>query len=197
MKKIRILAVLALSLGLLLSACSSEEEGDTGAMGTGGGEEQEASQDDAEEGYGKIFGDFETVTFTGDTLTQDVFGEAELSMVNIWATYCGPCIQEMPHLAQLSEEYAGQGVQILGLISDVTEPGDETAAQIIEETGAGYMHFLPSAELQSGVLSLVSAVPTTIFVDREGNMVGQGYAGAMSKEDWAKIIEEKLGEVQQ
>lgn len=194
MKKIRLLAVFVMIMSILLGACASEE-GETGAMGGGG--EQEASQDSSEGGYGKIFGDFETVTFSGDTLTQDVFGEAELSMVNIWATYCGPCIQEMPHLAQLSSEYAGQGVQILGLISDVTKPGDETAAQIIEETGADYVHFLPSAELQSGVLSMVSAVPTTIFVDREGNMIGKGYAGAMSKEDWAEIIEAKLGEVRQ
>ncbi|QDW74952.1 TlpA family protein disulfide reductase [Lachnospiraceae bacterium KGMB03038] len=194
MKKNRIWAILALSMAILLGACASgDNEEETGAVGTG----QESSEEDSEEEYGKIFGDFETVAVSGETLTQDVFGQAELSMVNIWATYCGPCIQEMPELASLHQEYADQGVQILGLISDVSDPGDEAAAKIIEETGADYVHMIPSAELQSGILSMVSAVPTTIFVDQEGNMVGKAYAGARNKEEWAQIIEEKLSEVRQ
>mgnify|MGYP002237266326 CR=1 FL=1 len=44
----------------------------------------------------------------------------------------------------------------------------KAAAKIIEETGADYVHMIPSAELQSGILSMVSAVPTTIFVDSKG-----------------------------
>lgn len=160
---------------------------------------KEASQGSESESEGssqeKIFGEFETVTLTGEPVTQEIFGEAKLTMVNIWATYCSPCIQEMPELAELAREYEDRGVQIIGLLSDVSEPEDATAMEIVEETGADYMHILPSAELQMNLLSRISAVPTTVFLDQEGNMTGSAYAGARSKEDWSGILEEILGEV--
>ena len=57
------------------------------------------------------------------------------------------------------------------------------------------MHILPSAELQMNLLSRSSAVPTTVFLDQEGNMTGSAYAGARSKEEWSGILEEILEEV--
>lgn len=197
MKKNCVKAILLVLLGasLVFSACSGKEE--TPGKADSGQEAEGTADGGQDAGEEKIFGDFTAQTLGGEEVTQELFGEAALTMVNVWATYCGPCIEEMPELAELSVEYVGEDVQIVGLISDVSEAGDETAMEIVEKTGAGYLHIVPSPELQSGFLTRVSVVPTTIFVDREGTMVGEAYGGARDKETWASIIEETLAEVEQ
>lgn len=193
MKKWSLGLALACALLLFAGACGTGQDETAGAIGEGSSQGSESESEGSSQE--KIFGEFETVTLTGEPVTQEIFGEAKLTMVNIWATYCSPCIQEMPELAELAREYEDRGVQIIGLLSDVSEPEDATAMEIVEETGADYMHILPSAELQMNLLSRISAVPTTVFLDREGNMTGSAYAGARSKEDWSGILEEILGEV--
>lgn len=193
MKKWSLGLALACVLLLFAGACGTGQDETAGAIGEGSSQGSESESEGSSQE--KIFGEFETVTLTGEPVTQEIFGEAELTMVNIWATYCSPCIQEMPELAELAREYEDRGVQIIGLLSDVSEPEDATAMEIVEETGADYMHILPSAELQMNLLSRISAVPTTVFLDQEGNMTGSAYAGARSKEDWSGILEEILGEV--
>lgn len=146
---------------------------------------------------GSVFGEFVTVDLDGSEVTQDIFSQAELTMVNIWATYCGPCIREMPDLGALHTEYADRGFQVVGLVSDVSAAQDEKAMEIVEQTGANYTHIVPNKELIENVLWQVQAVPMTIFVDKEGNQVGSAYAGAKEKDQWVTIIDEMLKEAGQ
>lgn len=141
------------------------------------------------------FGVFVTQTLDGETATQEIFKEADLTMVNIWGTFCSPCINEMPDLGELAREYEEKGVQLIGMISDVVEAKDETATQIVEETGADYTHLILSESLYYS-LSQIQVVPTTVFIDREGKQVGYTYTGSRSKEDWSAIVDEMLLEVQ-
>ena len=178
-KKAKSITVLILSLALVLTACGSKPaEGST---------ENKAEETTEEDGGGQasktVFGTFE-------------FSKADLTMVNIWGTFCGPCIKEMPELGELSRQYADKGVQIVGLISDVSDPGDETAEDIISTAKADYTHMVASNDLQNGILKEVYAVPATYFVDKDGNQVGKAYPGARDMDSWAKIIDEMLAEVQ-
>lgn len=123
-------------------------------------------------------------------------------MVNVWATFCGPCISEMPDLGQLAQEYQDKGVQIVGLVSDVlnadgtiNEEQVQTARDIVAETGAAYTHLLPSNDL-FGVLGQISYVPTTFFVDSTGAQVGSAVISAQSKDKWVETIDAMLVEVQ-
>lgn len=166
---------------------------------SGASEETEAQTVAADagntDGQTGLFGNFETVSLDGETVTQEIFAEADLNMVNIWGTFCGPCIREMPELGELSDEYADEGVQIIGMLTDVTDPEDETAHLIVDETGADYTHLVLSQDLVDNYLSQVQAVPTTVFVDGEGNQIGEVYTGARSKEDWSAIVDELLGAI--
>lgn len=143
----------------------------------------------------RLFGVFDTQTLDGEAVTEEIFADADLTMVNIWGTFCGPCISEMPDLGEISREYADRGFQIVGLLSDVEEPGNETALEIVNETGADYTHLVASQDLIENVLQYVSAVPTTVFVDKDGNMVGEVYSGARDKNTWELIINQYLAEV--
>lgn len=171
--------------GVTESEAGENAEDADGAAETG----TEEPQEDA-----AVFGDFQTLTLTGEEASQEIFADADLTMVNIWGTFCGPCLREMPDLGDLSREYADSGFQIVGIITDVTETEDETAMEILEETGADYTHLLISRELYDNYLWQVQVVPTTIFVDSQGKQVGI-YTGSRSKEDWTEIIEEMRGKV--
>lgn len=140
--------------------------------------------------------DFSTHDLSGEVQSQALFKGKKLTMLNIWATYCGPCIQEMPGLGEIAEEYADQGFQIVGLISDVSDwesSQADTARTIIAQTNVNYVNLTLDQSLLP-LLQNVSAVPTTIFVNEKGEQVGQTYIGSREKEDWIEIIDELLEE---
>lgn len=177
----------------ILTGCSGKtNEKDTDQATEAEAAGTESATNGQESASESLFGTFETLTLDGEKATDAVFEEADLTMVNIWGTFCGPCIKEMPDLGELSREYADKGVQIVGMISDVSAPQDETALEIIEHTKADYTHLILSKDLMKGYLGTVQAVPTTVFVDREGKQIGEAYPGAKSKEDWSSILDEML-----
>ena len=172
---------LLLVMILFLCGCGSSsgrEENTTAQNGNPRGKQQ--------------FGTFVTTGMDGTEVNQDIFSEAELTMVNIWATYCSPCISEMPHLQELSEEYADKNVAIVGIISDVTQAGDPNAVEVMELTGVRYPQLVHSQDLYDNFLHLVQAVPTTVFVDKDGIRVGDVIMGAKTKDGWIEEIEKRL-----
>ncbi|WP_312636277.1 rhodanese-like domain-containing protein [Oscillibacter sp.] len=135
----------------------------------------------------------------GVPVDQRIFADYKLTLINIWATFCGPCLREMPDLGQLSADYADRGVRVVGIVVDVPQTSGafspdmvQTARDLVEQTGANYLHLLPSADLIAAKLSGVSSVPETIFVNDKGELVGQSYVGARSGEEWSKIIDSLL-----
>ncbi len=150
---------------------------------------------------GSAFGEFKTKDLAGNEVTQDIFSGQKLTMVNMWATYCSPCLDEMPDLAEISKEYADQGLQVVGIVTDaVDRNGAEVSAQvdiakeIVDVTGADYTQLLPSEMIILKKLKDVTVVPTTVFVNEKGEQVGESVLGARSKEKWITIIDKVLAQ---
>ena len=143
---------------------------------------------------GTEFAAFTAKDLDGNEVTESVFSQAKLTMINVWGTFCGPCLEEMPDLGELSKEYADAGLQIIGIVSDATESGTnvEEAKEIIAQTGADYLHILPSEDLIESWLKDLAFVPATVFVDQNGNIVGELVAGSRDKADWETIIDERM-----
>jgi len=150
------------------------------------------------------FQNFKTVTLTGETVDQSIFAGHKLTMINIWGTFCNPCIQEMPDLAALNQAYGEGEFQVIGLVIDMLDTDGgvhpmavDAAWEIIDATGADYTHFLPTDDLILMKLQYVSAVPETIFVDSQGNILTPDtqYLGARSYEGWKEIIDGLLAEL--
>ncbi len=141
---------------------------------------------------------FEGTDMDGNKVTSDIFANARLTMVNVWATYCGPCLREMPDLGELAGEYDAADFQLYGIVSDVQEKAEEKklkkAADLIEETGADYPHLLLNNSLYDALLTEVSVVPTTFFIDEDG-VVLKTVLGANRKTAWKEIIDELLEEL--
>lgn len=195
-RKLYVSIALLLSLPLALYGCGTPtQEAQTPAPSI------EPAQPSAE-AY-TPFGDFETMDLNGAAYTQALFGEATLTMINIWGTYCDPCIREMPYLGELASEYADKGLQIIGIVTDVLDSRGniydanvELAKDIVKETGAAYVHLLPSTDLMRIKLNKVSAIPETVFVDQNGFLVGKSHKGALEKADWEEILDAYLEEAQ-
>ncbi len=149
-----------------------------------------------------ILSTFTSTAIDGNPVDAAIFSGSKLTMVNIWATFCTPCIEEMPDLGKLNTQYADKGFQIVGIIADAAD-GDgaiienmvDLAREIVDATGADYLHILPSADINRLLLGNVTAVPTTIFVDDGGKQIGEAYVGSRTGDEWASIIDNLLKEV--
>ena len=192
---------LCLALALVLTACAGGDSSqNSSAQSPSDASDTSQSDSGAQEAAG-LLSSFSTTDLEGNAVDQSILEDYDLTTVNVWATYCTPCLQEMPDLGELASEYEDKGVQILGLVSDVlnsdgtiSDSQVETAQEIVEETGASYQHLLPSADLL-GLLSQIYGVPTTFFVDSAGNQVGYAYVTAMEREQFVEIIDAALAEV--
>ena len=161
--------------------------------------EQTSGADATADASAGAYGSFETTDLAGNVVSADVFADHKLTMINVWTTYCSPCLQEMPELGELSKEYKDKGVQIIGIPIDTLEQDGTwsqsqvaNAASLASQTGADYLHILPSQDLIQAGLSDIYAVPTTFFVDGSGNVTGDTYMGSKSKKEWEKIIDQTL-----
>ena len=177
MKKISALC-LAGMLCLGLWACSSSQDSsseDSSSSDSSGTTKQESS----ENGFPVNMPEFSTTDMDGNKVTNDIFADYDLTVVNFWATYCNPCIDELPELAEWKKELP-DNVNLIGLLVDVDEKGSDQyklAEKIIKETGADYQHLLATEEFDDLISDLVG-VPTTFFVDSTGKIIGEPFAGA-------------------
>jgi len=112
-------------------------------------------------------------------------------LVNFWATWCGPCRQEMPHLNKLYEKYKSSGFVLLGVNVD-----DDTrqAAGVADKLGVKFP-VLPDADKRVSRQYDLSAMPSTVLIDRDGKVryLHRGYQSGYEN-TYDKQIRELLKE---
>ena len=124
-----------------------------------------------------------TVTFS----TEDVFGTAydsaslfaenEITMVNVWASWCPPCKAELPELEEMSHRLAEKNCALIGILYDAGDgTGLEDGIAVMEENGITFPVLVPDEGIFASFP--IYAFPTTFFVDKEGNLVGESVVGA-------------------
>lgn len=125
----------------------------------------------------------------------------KVTMLNFWGTFCGPCINEMPDLADIERKYKDKGFEIVGVTTDAMDYYNGSlmpdimadADEIIKQTNVEYPVVYAGPELIE--YTNITAVPTTFFVDRKGNLLSAPAVGSRSMEDWEDIITELLENV--
>ena len=131
---------------------------------------------------------FEGTDMEGNPVSSDILSQSKLTMINVWATFCGPCLSEMPELGELAAEYDAEEFQIIGIISDVLEGEDQSLAEsLIQQTGADYTHLLLNESIYYALLTDVTAVPTTFFIDDNGAILAT-VIGAREKSVWEEKV---------
>lgn len=94
-------------------------------------------------------------------------------VLNLWATWCGPCREEFPALARLDRELGDQGITVIGLTADEPDAVDSLVKPFVAEVGAEFTILVkdygdPMAFLDGLNPKLSGAIPETIIYDREG-----------------------------
>lgn len=201
----RMISLISASLLIvsLLAGCGNEKEPSQPSAEQAQPQQTEEAQPSTEQPQAQegIFQTMQMTDFDGNEVDKSLFEGHRLTMVNIWATFCNPCLSEMPELGELAAEYAKEegGVQIIGICTDITDLSGNTtqeavdgAKQIVEMTGAAYPHLIPNDEFMAFLMQEVPGVPTTFFVDENGEVIGDEVVGAKSKDAWQQEIESLL-----
>lgn len=196
-KRHKILFGLLLLSLVLLCGCggdggkpSAEPLPETETAGGASAQEEPPSEEEAD----PVYITFEGTDLEGNPVSQEIFSQSKLTMVNVWATYCNPCLSEMPGLGELAAEHDAEEFQLIGVVSDVREGEDQSLVEsLVQQTGANYTHLLANDSIDQALLSSVSAVPTTFFFDQEGAYLG-GVVGSAEKSKWEELIHELLEE---
>ena len=110
-------------------------------------------------------------------------------MVNFWATWCGPCRQEMPQLDRLYQKYRASGFVLLGVNVD---DDARKAADVAAKLGVSFPVLLDTDKAVSK-LYVLSTMPSTVLIDREGKVryVHRGYLTGY-EDNYDKQIRELL-----
>ena len=135
---------------------------------------------------------FNAKTITGQAVSNDIFAAKKITVVNIWGTFCPPCIAEMPELGDMARTMPADA-QIIGIVCDATADTTDQiqkAQEITKKANADFVNIVPDENLLR-FLENVEAVPTTIFVNSKGEVVGKAIIGADVKgykDELAKLL---------
>jgi thiol-disulfide isomerase/thioredoxin len=162
------------------------------ACGGQGEPTEDYSEDTEEMSTGPVaeIPEFHSIDLEGNEVDNSIFEDATVTVINVWGTFCPPCIDEMPDLAEWAEELPAN-VQMIGIVMDV-ESADaeefEEAKRIVAESGVPYTNIIAGDQFVDGFFDQIVGVPTTFFVDSEGKCVAEPVLGA-DVEAYKKTVE--------
>ncbi len=130
--------------------------------------------------------DFTLVSLEGDRITlSDLRGSVIL--LNFWATWCGPCIMEIPDLNRLQEKYQDKGLEVIGIT--LTSGSPEIISIFAEDQGMNYKVLRDIMGSETEIVTNmygqatgapITGVPTSFIIDRDGYIV-KTYIGPRSE----------------
>jgi thiol-disulfide isomerase/thioredoxin len=131
---------------------------------------------------------FTAATLDGNEFTEKNFSDYDVTIINVWSTTCGPCINEMPHLAEYQKNL-DDNVQMITYCMDGSSKGDK-AREILDGSGYEGITLIEGDKDLETFSDEIRYFPTTIFVDSKGNIIGEALIGAPS--DFKKAYDVKL-----
>lgn len=196
-KRIALIACIAAILAL--AACASDTR-PSNPTSTDSNANSESSQNNDQSNTTQSLWDLgiDTISLDDTPITAETFKDNTLTVINVWATWCPPCIRELPHLQEVSVRVADDKVQIVGLLKDgVMDSGAldaeaiESAKTLLADAQASYLVILPDETLYTQILANTYSYPTTYFIDSKGEIVHK-VSGAKDADTWEEIIHEVL-----
>lgn len=125
--------------------------------------------------------------FDGNDVDESLFSKNAVTVMNFWFTGCKPCVAELSKLNELNDAIKSMGGEVVGVNTDTFDGKESTikeAKEILESQGAKYRNFALDANSDAGkYASEIMAFPTTILVDRKGNVVGEPMVGGIDNQD--------------
>jgi thiol-disulfide isomerase/thioredoxin len=143
--------------------------------------------------------DTKLTTLDGGSLKLSDFSDKVL-IVNIWATWCGPCRQEMPELVKISGEYKARGLVVLGLATSYNEHNDQAhVKEFVKAQNVPYKIIWDDGTLAAPLVQMVqgqSVIPQSFVISRAGKIVKhfQGFNQYSTPQLMRQAVEEALND---
>jgi thiol-disulfide isomerase/thioredoxin len=135
---------------------------------------------------------FRSGTFTtvaGEVVRTDTLA-GRVILVNAWATWCGPCVVEMPGFQRVQDELGERGFLVIGISAD--QEGPEVVRAFVEDLGITYPVTVGQHHVLGRLAAQVRGLPTSLLLDREGRIVRK-VEGVFPEEDLRQAVLEILG----
>lgn len=133
------------------------------------------------------FRNFSGKDFDGNPVDESLFSGNAVTVVNFWFTGCKPCVAELSKLNELNDAIRSKGGEVIGINTetfDENKTAMKDAASILKSQGARYRNIsIDSSSAAGKYASEIMAFPTTILVDRNGNIVGDPMLGGIDNKD--------------
>lgn len=139
-------------------------------------------------------GTFSANDLNGEAVDSSVFTGYKLTMINIWATFCKPCIKELPDPQKMNEDMP-KGTQMISIAGDVEDDDSlKLAKEIAGDTGISFISNVPDSSLKQYLDNNIVAYPTTLFVDSEGKIVGEPLIGERDMSVYKEVLKDRLAQ---
>ena len=149
------------------------------------------------DGVGMSIDGFSTEDFDHNPYDSSIIKDYDLIVINYWATWCGPCVKELPHFQEMHEKYKDR-VLIIGVIEETQGCNPDTAKAYLEEHELTFLNLRLDDKLEEvfNTFEGYSVLPQTIFVDNTGKIrehKASGYSSVTQLETtiikWLKVLE--------
>lgn len=149
--------------------------------------------------YGPIFESFDTTDIYGNPQDENIILNSRYTLVLIWSTTCNPCIEGMPKMEAIYQEYKDVGVNIMGIVVDIQDQEGNAvpatvadAVSIIDTKGVTFTNTQIPAPIMDFLYDEIQYTPTAFFVDSTGTIVSELYIGEKEYDEWSAAIEKLI-----
>jgi thiol-disulfide isomerase/thioredoxin len=186
------LALLVVALSLMTVGCGGQKQespsGEGGTPQVAGGETQAPEEHTSGTGteIGQIPPSFTLSDLDGNEVTLSDFA-GKVVILDLWATWCPPCRQEIPFLVSLYEEYKDQGLAVVGVGLD--RGGADVLSSFVDANSVTYTILVGNEAVSRDYR--VSSIPTTFMIGRDGRVASRevGFAPSMQDQMRARVTE--------
>lgn len=136
-------------------------------------------------------------TIYGEKIDSSIFSDKTFTVVNIWATYCSSCINELEYLQEIYDEFKNHNIGFLGIVSDLKinnykDKDLKKAISVVKKNNVKYPNIFADEEFVNYFTGKLFFIPTTIIVDDKGNVIRDIIESAYSKDEYIEIIKKVL-----
>ena len=130
-----------------------------------------------------VFHGFKGKDLDGNDVDDSLFAQNKVTVVNFWFSGCKPCVEELSKLNELNDKLKEMGGEVVGINTDTlddNQDGIKEAKEILKAQGASYKNLTFDSDSAVGKYAGdIMAFPTTVLVDKDGNIVGDPFMGGI------------------
>jgi len=120
--------------------------------------------------------------------------QGKVVVINLWASWCGPCRREVPEYEKVRKAYAGRNVEFIGLTTEDQRTSSDRVKKFLREINFGFRLGWADHETARTLMNGKNAIPQTLVIDADGRIVNHwtGYSPGHSGDHLKQTIEEAL-----